>query len=257
MKTSYIISVLDSFDVVRKQLILLSNILPKYKNDFEFILVSDGSEPLMINKIFEFNNECFDSLEIINEEHSEKRDADIYTIEGLGFPLKVVETHDKRKWTQPRGRNIGADIAIGEWLLMTDVDHIIAEEGLEDAYNFNGDKMVFRRKYAVLDDNGNIIRDYDVLREYGCKDKDLEAIGSHANTFVMRKHIFCNLLKGYDHKFLGKYGGDDTDLNKRYGELYYNGEQVERSVTAKGMIYVYPDPSRDVKKVFHDLRRKK
>ncbi len=257
MKISYIIAVLDSFDVVRKQLILLSSILPKYKNDFEFILVDDGSNPLMIDKIFEFKDEYFDSLEIINEEHSEKWAADIFTIEGLGFPFRLVETYDKTKWSQPRARNIGADIACGEWLLMTDIDHIISEEGLEDSYNFNGDKMVFRRKFAVLDDNGNVIRDHDILRDYGCKDKDLEACSSHANTFVMKKHIFCNLLNGYDHKFLGKYGGDDSDLNRRYGELHYNGKQVERNVIAKGMIYVYPDPSRDVKKVFHDLRRNK
>lgn len=256
MKISYIIAVLDSFDVVRKQLILLSSILPKYKNDFEFILVSDGSEPLMINKIFEFNDECFDSLEIINEEHSEKWVADIFTIEGLGFPFRLVETYDKTKWSQPRARNIGADIANGEWVLITDIDHIVAEEGLEDSYNFNGDKMVFRRKFAILGDNGDIIRDKDILKEYGCQDKDLEAISSHANTFVMRKCIFNDLLKGYDHKFCGRYGGDDTDLNKRYGELHYKG-LVERSVQAKCMIYVYPDPRKDVKHLFHDLRSKK
>ncbi|MCK9441041.1 MAG: glycosyltransferase family 2 protein, partial [Methanothrix sp.] len=139
MRISYIVSVLDSFDVVRKQLILLSNILYKYENDFEFILIDDGSNPLMIDKIFDFKNECFDSLEIVNEEHSDKWCSDIFTIEGLGFPFRIVETYDKRPWTQPRGRNIGADIACGEWLLMTDIDHIISEEGLEDSYNFNGD----------------------------------------------------------------------------------------------------------------------
>jgi hypothetical protein len=255
MKTSYIIAVLDSFDVVRKQLILLSNVLHKYNDDFEFILVSDGSDPLMINKIFEFNDEYFDNLEIIEEEYNEKWVCDIYTVEGLGFPFRIVETYDKRPWTQPRGRNIGADIAKGEWLLMTDVDHIITEEGLSDSYNFNSDKMIFRRKYAVLDDNGNVVRDHEILKEYGCQDKDLETVGSHANTFIMRKTVFCDLLNGYDLKFCGKHGGDDTDLSKRYGELHYNNKQVEKHVMAKNMIYVYPDPNKDIKKVFHSLRR--
>jgi hypothetical protein len=256
MKTSYIIAVLDSFDVVRKQLILLNNVLPKYKNDFEFILVSDGSDPLLITKIFEWNNKCFEFLEIIQEEHSKKWACDIYTIEGLGFPFKIVETYDHRPWTQPRARNIGADISNGEWLLMTDVDHIIEENGLNDSYNFNGDKMVFRRKFAILDDNGEVIRDHETLKEYGCQDKDLEVISSHANTFVMKKRIFCNLLKGYDHKFLGKYGNDDVDLNKRYGELFKDNK-VNRHIVAESMMYVYPDPRKDVKNIFHDLRKRK
>jgi hypothetical protein len=256
MKTSYIIAVLDSFDIVRKQLILLSNVLPKYNNDFEFILVSDGSDPLIIDKIFEFNDEHFDSLEIIQTEYNAKWACDIYTVEGLGFPLRIVETHDKRPWSQPRGRNIGADIAYGEELLMTDVDHLITEGGLEDSYNFNGDKMIFRRKFAVLGDNGDIIRDHDILREYGCQDKDLEAVGSHANTFIMKKSIFCDLLNGYDLKFCGKHGGDDTNLSRRYGELHYNGNQVQKHSMAKNLIYVYPDPNKDVKRVFHKLRRR-
>ena len=316
MRTSYVIAVLESFDVVRKQLILLSNALPKYNDDFELILVDDGSEPTLINKIFDFEGECFDSLSIVREEYNAKWASDIYTIEGLGFPFRVIETYDKRPWTQPRGRNMGADLAYGEWLLMTDIDHIIAEEGLADAYAFNGDKMTFRRKYAILLEEGDInyvdklieevekdfdeihsskvpnetkseedillsynekeyllrelaeikedlkkdkikvIRNHYILEDYGCKHKDLEAGGNHANTFIMKKSIFCDLLNGYDLKFCGKHGGDDTNLNDRYGKLFYNGKQVERHSVAKNLIYVYPDPNKDVKRVFHKLRRK-
>ena len=35
MKTSFIIAVLESYDVVKRQLLFLSNVLPKYNDEFE------------------------------------------------------------------------------------------------------------------------------------------------------------------------------------------------------------------------------
>ena len=114
--------------------------------------------------------------------------------------------------------------------------------------------MVFGRKFAILNENLEICRDKDVLMEYGCKEQDLEKNSSHANTFAMKGSIFINLLKGYDEKFCGKHGGDDTDLNNRYGKLHYS-KLVERHIMGS-LIYVFPDPNRDVKKIFHSLRLK-
>ena len=71
----------------------------------------------------------------------------------------------------------------------------------------------------------------------------------------MNKSIYTDMLGGYDESLCGKYGGSDVDLNKRYGALHREGK-VARSVKVPQM-FVFPDPRKDVKKLFHSLRRKK
>lgn len=252
MKSSLIIAVLQSYDIVKRQLFHIMGMVSKdefLKGQFEFILVDDGSEPSIFEELcksFKFENFDLDTNE---------KGYTIINIEDFIFPFKIIETHDETPWTQPRARNVGAMYAQGEYLLMTDIDHIITKDAIEASLIFNGDKMVFPRKFAILNEKGEIRREKDELMSYGCKENDLEMTSSHANTFIIKKSIFCDLLKGYDEKFCGKYGGDDTDLNKRYGELHYTGLVKRHNVGP--MIYVYPDPSKDIKRVFHDLRRRK
>lgn len=222
MRLSIIIAVLDSHDVVRKQLEHFNKILPG--KSVELILLDDGSDPPIRCHI------------------------------GPDFKLRILQTNDDRPWSQPCARNFGASHAKGDYLYMTDIDHILTEESVMEALEFTDDKMVFDRKFAILDDNASICREHNILLEYGCPDHRLEAKSSHANTFVMKRQIF-EQLGGYDSSFCGKYGGDDTDFNRRYGKLHYSGG-CNRSVKAKSLIYVYPDPRRDIKRIFHKLRYK-
>lgn len=222
MKLSIIISVLDSHLVVQNQVTHFERFISKY--DCELIIVDDGSDiPLR------------DEVVITNEKQ-----------------IRIVETNDKRKWSQPAGRNFGSKHARGEYYYMTDIDHILTEESIAEACSFTGDKMVFRRQYGVLTDE-EILTDRDTLLIYGCKEHDLKYVGQHANTFVMKDEWF-KLLKGYDERFCGNHGGDDTDLNNRYRHLFKKGIAA-RHVVGKSIIYVFPDPSRDIKKIFHSLRR--
>lgn len=253
MKISIIIAVLQSYDIIKRQLIYFIDMVKKDKSlmgKFEMIIIDDGSEPSIF---YELSKNLLKLENIITE--IDKNRYTIIDVENFIFPFKIIETHDKIPWTQPRARNIGAMYAQGEYLLMTDIDHIITKDAIESSFIFSGDKMVFPRKYAILNEKGDITRDKNELISYGCKENDLEIISSHANTFTIKRCIFCDLLKGYDEKFCGKYGGDDTDLNKRYGELHYKGLVKRHNVGP--MIYVFPDPSKDVKQVFHDLRRRK
>jgi glycosyltransferase involved in cell wall biosynthesis len=178
IKVSVVISVYQSYEIVRRQLLHFKKIdLP-----FEVIVVDDCSNP----------------------------------------PIKQANyrTDNKLAWTQGLGRNLGASKACGEYLFMTDIDHIISKEAMEDALNFTGNKMIFRRQVAVLDEKGNITQDKEVLKDWGFEREQLDA-SVHGNTFVMKKSIFDELggysprrsLIGYHP---GARKGDDCYFNHKW-----------------------------------------
>jgi glycosyltransferase involved in cell wall biosynthesis len=122
MKLSVVIAVYQSHEVVRRQVEHFKKMsLP---GDIEFIIVDDGSTPPIV---------C----------------------DGLKN-LTVLYTNDKRPWTQGLARNMGAKAAKGEYLLMTDIDHILSKEAIMDSYNFTGDKMIFPRYFGVLLEDGTL-----------------------------------------------------------------------------------------------------
>lgn len=219
IKLSIVVSVLNSHEVVRRQLLHLSRILTP---ECELILVDDGSDPGLsetcasVAKPFQFVLHC---------------------------------THDRRPWTQPRGRNLGASLAKGERLLFFDVDHILTEEVVRFSLNYSGDKLHWVRRPAVLDEQGRLMTDPVILRDHGLTS---DAPGVHGNSFLIRKSLF-DRLGGYDERFCGRYGGDDVDFNDRYQALCRQG--LAKAEEIRGLGYVFPDPARDVKKLFHSLSR--
>jgi len=231
MTVTIIIAVLESYEVVRRQLLHFNHFLPKYPN-FDFILVDDGSEPAI------------------------RRYLDITALPKMDYSYSIFKTKDRRPWTQPCARNLGAKFATGHYLLFTDIDHIFTENCIKDVSDFTGDKMHFARQWGALDENGNIDCNEKTLRTYSPK-LDLiksQFVGQHYNTFAIRKSIF-NEMGGYDKKFCGKYGGDDTDFSDRYSKLHAAGKTT-RSEKGKGVMYVYPDPKWDRQHIFHHLRWK-
>jgi predicted glycosyltransferase involved in capsule biosynthesis len=222
---SFVIPVLDSHEVIRRELIYYNKFFPKH---WELIIVDDGS------------------------------DIPITAPNDITLNLKIIYTNDKTPWSQPRAHNIGAscvDINCN-YILFTDVDHFFNEQCFKFIDLFSGDKLHFARHWGILNEYGELVTDLDILYQYGLKShiNSLNA-GSHENTFLIKKDIF-NMLNGYDEKFCGSHGGDDTDFNKRYGQLHYNGK-VKRSERCPYNMHVFPDPARDIKGLFHKLRSKK
>lgn len=235
MKLSIIIAVLESYEVVKRQLLHFN--LMKLPEDIEIIIMDDGSEP----PIYEYVEELMRAQE--------------------GYwSIKITETHDKRPWSQPCARNKGAELSTGEYLLMTDIDHILSYDAIMDAYAGGYDKMVFPRHWAILDKNGSINQDEKTLYAYGLpeflyKERKLNG-GMHPNTFAMQRGIFLDMLGGYDERYCGRYGGDDVDFSKRYGHLCRKLKLVQPHVLGRP-IYVYPQAREDKKQVLHSMRRNK
>jgi glycosyltransferase involved in cell wall biosynthesis/predicted O-methyltransferase YrrM len=218
-RLSVIVSVLDSHEVVRRQLLHLEEVLGP---ECELILVDDGSAPPL-------RGVCESARPT--------------------YRFTLHETRDRRPWTQPRGRNQGAALARAERLLFFDVDHILTGPLVETCLAYEGDKMHWVRRPGVLDANGRVVVDRDVLLEYGMTD---DAPSVHVNSFLIRRDLF-ERLGGYDERFCGRYGGDDIDFNARYDRLCEGGEALPAEVRGEG--YAYPDAGRDATRSFHGLPR--
>jgi glycosyltransferase involved in cell wall biosynthesis len=215
MKISVVIAFYQSYGAVARQVKYFNKM--NLADDIEFIFVDDGSNPP--HNIADYNLKN----------------------------LRIHYTNDKRPWTQGLARNAGAKLAQGEYLLMTDIDHILSKEAIMAVYNFTGDKMIFPRYFGVLLEDGTLSQDLAVLEEYGADMSRLKGrrglyASVHGNTFAMKKSTF-ELLGGYNpkHSLYGHYAGhrkgEDCYFNKKWN--HYAAERGITPVTGPA-IYMFP-----------------
>ena len=213
IKLSIIIAFYNSHGAVSRQVKHFARMnLP---DDIEFVFVDDGSNPPHQLKDYRLKN------------------------------LHLIHTNDKRPWTQGIARNIGSRKARGEYLLMTDIDHILSKEAIMDSYNFQGDKMIFPRFFGVLLEDGSLSQDPKVLEEYGLDMNRLKSkrglyASVHGNTFVMKKSTFNGR---YDPKHClfghhaGERQGEDSVLNRRWN---HHAAKNNLSLITGSPIYMFP-----------------
>lgn len=230
MKISIVIAIYNSHGAVARQVKYFKAMaLP---DDIEFILVDDGSNPPHNITDYDLKN------------------------------LRIHATNEKRPWTQGLARNTGAKLARGEYLLMTDIDHILSREAIMDVYNFTGDKMVFRRYFAVLLEDGTLTQEPAVLEEYGLDMKRLKTkrglyASVHGNTFAMKKSIF-ELLGGYSKKMCEyEFHVSEDNLFRKEWSRYALKNGLKTDVGSD--IYIFPiakyhiNGDRNPKGLFHNL----
>jgi predicted glycosyltransferase involved in capsule biosynthesis len=216
---SLIVNVLESYEVVRRQLLYLGKVLTP---ECELIVIDDGSAPSLE-----------ETCNAVAKDHA--------------FHLHC--TRDRRPWTQPRARNIGAALAVAPRLLFFDIDHILTHELIARCLTYPGDRLHWRRRPGALNEQGRLVTDLAILAEqYGLTN---QTEGVHGNSFFIRKELFQR-LGGYDERYCGRYGGDDLDFNDRYERLCRAGHARPPEVLGEG--YYFPDPAR-LSHLFHSLKR--
>ena len=214
MRLSIIIAVYDSHEAVKRQVKYFRSL--ELPDDIEFILVDDGSDP--------------------------PHDLDDYDLANL----TVYWTHDTRPWTQGLARNFGVKQAKGEYLLMTDIDHILSYEAIMDSYKFTGDRMMFPRFFGVLLEDGTLTQDLEILEDYGYDMSRYEKRGLyasyHGNTLCIKKSTF-EKLGCYNPKYC-TYGyhatsrkGEDARFNGVWNK-YAKKEGISPAVGSG--IYMFP-----------------
>lgn len=233
MKVSIVIPVLDSHEIVRRQLLNFARMnLPS--EDVEIVIVDDGSEPPLTSDL----------------------------------PGVVIHaTNDFRPWTWSLARNAGARVALGDYLLMTDVDHIITASTLQPVLSFTGDKMRFRREFGVLDEHGRFTQDHDVLMAWGLPAERIAEKGTrlppHPSSFAMRRDIFL-AMGGYREDLINQPypQGEDRHFKRLWNRWVADGRVSDDDPAQRPTIYVFPngqfcgDVDHNPFGLFHTLSRK-
>jgi len=232
MKLSIVICVYQSYEIVRRQMKYFKSLnLP---DDIEIILVDDGSNP---------PHEGYDLKN-----------------------LTIHYTNDKRPWTQGLARNAGIKIATGEHVLATDIDHILSKEAIMASYEFNGERMMFPRYFAVLDEDGVLSQDVEILEDYGMDMSRLKTkrglyASYHGNTYTIRKSTFERL--GGNPEKACTYGhhatlkqGEDSYFNQKWNRW---AKKHNVGIETGPRIYIFPigryhkDYDLNPKGLFHTL----
>lgn len=234
MRLSIVIAVLDSSEVVRRQALWFKKM---YLNPekVELILVDDGSNPPL----------------------------------GQYPPFTIYRHNIPAQWTQPAARNYGVKQAKGEYLLVTDIDHIIPysliKVGLETTYDF----IKFKREVAVLNKDGEFVQSEEAVKSYGYKkfeDRGFH-IPPHTNSFIIKRDLYLS-LGGVSEKYVGtgKYPNrEEVGLRSLLKQMKANGEIKVLDDTVEGdprpTIYMIPngrfcgDKDYNPFGLFHTLKR--
>lgn len=231
MRLSIVVPCLNSHEIVRRQMLHLWRIgLPA---DTELILVDDGSDPPI----------------------------DIEDLAAKPKNVTVHRTNDFRPWTWALARNAGARLAKGQYLLFFDLDHIITRELLDFVHQGFDHKVQFIREIGVLDENGVLTQDRDVLEQYGYpKDKEL-GIGPLPNNFAMRRDLFWE-LGGYREDLVERAYPQGED--RLWKKTWYDYQRRTNNFCDphRPTIYVFPtgkmvgDVDYNPQGLFHNLSRK-
>lgn len=238
MRASIIIPILNSHEIVRRQVLHFEKMnLP---DDVEIIMVDDGSDPpIEVNTTLK------------------------------NFTL--LKTNDTRPWTWPLARNKGAKQAKGEYFIMADLDHIISREFVDATRNFTGDHIRINREFAILDEEGNLTQDHEVLKQYGLSEKRLRekgvAMPPHRNQFAMHKDLYWK-MGGFREDRIGMPypQREDGDFAKLWRQLYEKGEVRDFDDVVgyehRPVLYMFPngkycgDVDHNPFGLFHTLSRK-
>lgn len=115
-----------------------------------------------------------------------------------GLPdLRIYRVLEDKPWRQNCCRNIGAHEAVGPWLILTDIDHMLT------APNANA---LVRRLIRLDPETAYMLHRIEADTGEPTRASD-GALKPHPNSFVMTREMFWR-LGGYDEWFTGIYGTD-------------------------------------------------
>jgi glycosyltransferase involved in cell wall biosynthesis len=190
-----------------------------------------------------------------------------FSVDDYDLPNLRIIRHDlDANWTQPAARNLGVKSAHGEWVLTTDIDHIVTKELIDVVVNTNGDVVRFARHLAILDEDGNFSQDREILKLYGVLPNLLKRrklkVSPHCNSCAIKRDLFLRIGGVSEEKVgSGVYPNrEEFALKRGLRKVFRKKEAV--LAEEKPVIYMIPngrfcgDEDYNPFGLFHSLSRK-
>lgn len=117
---------------------------------------------------------------------------DVHRPDGLPR-LRIYRVAVDVPWHQDGARNLGAFVAKGSWLFLTDMDHMLPAESLRSILAIKNKSRIYT--FGRIEPDGTPTRN---------KDGELKP---HINTYALTKKLYWE-IGGYDEDFCGMYGTD-------------------------------------------------
>jgi hypothetical protein len=164
MRASIVTTVLDSHEIIRRQILYLNSVMP---SEVEWVLVDDGSNPPI-------------------------------QPDGNEFPLILHRTNNFKPWTEKAARVEGVKRTTSGRLICVDIDHVLTKDLILFVANTDYDFIKFRREFATLDEDGRLQQDRDVLIQYGMRPGRIRRYGVRSyppgNCYGMSRSLFLRLI---------------------------------------------------------------
>lgn len=111
-----------------------------------------------------------------------------YKLKHDGWDFQLFRILSKVKWNWLECRNIGAEMAMHDWLVLTDIDHVIPKLSIEQLVRNDYDARSFHIFPRINYHDGSNYK-------------------PHPNSYFMTKKLYWR-VGGYDESFAGHYGTD-------------------------------------------------
>ena len=170
-----------------------------------------------------------------------------------------MPTNNFQPWTQPEARNIGAKMARGEYLICTDIDHIVTCGLVETVRKTAFDVVRFKREVAILDETGEFTQDRAELTRWGFPPENGLRISAHGNSYAIKRELFLE-LGGSQQKAVYP-NRDEVKLKRGIKKLEAAGKITRIPDDDRPYIYMFPNGrySGDIDcnpfGFFHNLKR--
>ncbi len=154
-----------------------------------------------LENIASYSQELKDKLELIVVDDCSPRWPATIEVD-CGIPVQLFRTLVDIPWNQDFCRNLGAMKATTNWLLLTDIDHLVPETTIDG---------LFKKKDLKL----NLVYKFDRVSA-----PDMQPYKPHPNSWFMTRDMYWN-VGGYDERFAGYYGtdGDFRDRINVYTDI--------------------------------------